>query len=68
VSSQNPKVSPQLGVGTFVFQLFQKRDELGGVVAMLQLAVAAHMQVADEIVSLRQLRFPCLGGAVTFAT
>jgi hypothetical protein len=32
------------------------------------LAVAAHMQVADEIVSLRQLRFPCLGAAVTFAT
>ena len=29
------------------FQSLQKRDELGGVIAMLQLAVATHMQVAD---------------------
>ncbi len=46
----------QLGVGTFLFQAFQKCDELGGVVAMLQSAVAAHVQVADEVIFLCQVR------------
>src|SRR5262245_36002528 len=39
----------QFGVGAFVFQCLQKCNELGDVVAMLQLAVTAHVEVADEV-------------------
>src|ERR1700675_1394926 len=44
----------QFSIGTFFFQPPQKCDELGGVIAMLQLAVAAHVEVADEIILLCQ--------------
>src|SRR6185436_10743210 len=44
----------QLGVGALLFQLLQEVDELRGVIAMLQLTVATHVQVADKIILLCQ--------------
>jgi hypothetical protein len=44
----------QFSVGAFLLQFLQKIDELGGVIAMLQLAVATHMQVTDKVILLCQ--------------
>src|SRR6476620_10800132 len=44
----------KLGVGAFLFQLLQEFDELGGVIAMLQLTVATHVQVTDKVILLCQ--------------
>ena len=44
----------QLGVWAFLFQLLQEFDELGGVIAMLQLTVATHVQVTDKVILLCQ--------------
>jgi hypothetical protein len=38
----------QLGIPGFAFQLLQKANEFGRVVAMLQAAITAHVQVADK--------------------
>src|SRR5215471_6683315 len=51
----------QLGVDAFSFQSLQKCDELGGVIAMLQLAVTPHVQVADEVIFLRHALNPRRG-------
>jgi len=40
----------KFGVGVFLFQFLQEFDELGGVIAMLQLTVATHMQVTDKVI------------------
>jgi hypothetical protein len=40
----------QFGVGAFIFQPLQKCNELVGVIAMLQGAVATQMQVTNQIV------------------
>ena len=44
----------KLGVGALLFQLLQEFDELCGVVAMLQLTVATHVQVTDKVILLCQ--------------
>src|SRR5262249_50920804 len=44
----------QLSVGIFALQLLQKVNKLIRVIAMLQLAVASHVQVADEVILLCQ--------------
>src|SRR6266403_4031680 len=44
----------KLGVGAFLFKLLQEFDELGGVIAMLQLTVATHVQVTDKVILLCQ--------------
>src|SRR5215475_13749355 len=44
----------KFGVGAVLFQLLQEFDELGGVIAMLQLTVAAHVQVTDKVILLCQ--------------
>ena len=52
----------KLGVGAFLFQLLQEFDELGGVIAMLQLTVAAHVQVTDKVILLCQSMISCQTG------
>jgi len=42
----------QFSVRTFVFQPFQKFNEFGSVVAVLQRAIAAHVQVAHKVIFL----------------
>jgi hypothetical protein len=65
VSSQNTNVSPtmskQFSFRIFPFQPLQKRDEIDGVVAMLQATVTAHVKVADKVILLRQsaISVPC---------
>ena len=53
---QNPNLitdDEQLSVGAFAFQLLQKANEFGRVVAVLQSAITTHVQVADKkIISL----------------
>jgi hypothetical protein len=38
----------KLGVGALAFQFLQKPEEFTSVVAMLQAAIPAHVQVADK--------------------
>src|SRR5262249_43096928 len=48
----------EFGARALFFQAPEKGDELGPVVTMLQLAIAAHVQVANEVVPLWHLLSP----------
>jgi hypothetical protein len=57
----------QFGAGAFFFQSVQKRDEFGSVIAMLQLSIASHVQIADEVIPMwhalapRPMRYGLVG-------
>src|SRR5262245_804168 len=58
----------QFSFRTFLFQFLQKGDEIGGVVAMLQATVTAHVKVADKVILLRQSASSVLCGSNALAS